>query len=839
MWETLEREILPFVDKPARYIGGEQNSVIKDHRGKTSVCLIYPDVYEIGISNIGLKILYHILNTEKNIVCERAYAPWPDMEEKLREKKLPLYSLETKKPLSGFDILGFTFQYELLYTNFLNILDLSQIPLYAKDRGAVHPFIIGGGPVSGNLEPVAPFLDAICIGDGESRVLCITKAVTASKKKGKSRIDILKDLSLIDGVYVPLLYETKEENGFIIPVGPKVRRFSEPELSDKAFTTAQILPNLQAVQDRAVVEVARGCTRGCRFCQAGMLYRPLRERSVSSILKLTREIINNTGYRELSLISLSISDYSDLNTLIEALDKQLSPHGVSFSLPSLRIDSFNLELAQKVKEIRKSGLTFAVEGGTQILRDAINKNVSEDELIKVIQIAKNLGWRSVKLYFMIGLCSIEKGAEIEGIARLAEKIDSLVKGIKFTISIALFIPKAHTPFQWNAQMRMEDASDDFHNLIRTLRSKRNINIRFHEPDMSHLEGIFSRGDRRLAKAVELAFQKGARFDGWSDHFNYGKWKEAFEEAGINPGFYLQAKDPQKLLPWEHIDSGITKKYLLKEREKSLQNKTTGDCRDACHDFCGSCDFRNIKPRPAKKRAGEKIKLDKGFLNKVLIGNSSRFLCRFLYSKTGLMKYIGPIDLEEIFVRAFIRANIPVVFTKGYNPHIRVEMGWALPIGFSSLYETAEIELAGAVNEVKLLKKLNKELPSGLKFIRFKVLKMPAAKLSKTGKEHSVQFSFNKAGIEDKVSEVLNYLGEFKKITSKKEKVINLKEYLTQFEIKESRAYVTFIQKEGGARIQDFITALTGYDTRRALILDPCVKKRFLMENGKQVLLFDL
>ncbi len=839
MWDIIEKEILPFVDKPARYVGGELNSIVKDNKGKTTIALIYPDIYEIGISNVGLKILYDILNRKNYIACERVYSPWIDMEQFLREKKISLFSLESKTPLARFDILGFTFQYELLYTNFLNILDLSGVPLYSKERNGSHPFVIAGGPVSGNLEPVAHFLDAVCIGDGESRIIEMVEVITRGKEKGRARSAILYDLSMIEGVYVPPLYVEKEENGYIIPVGKSIRRYSEPDLGKIPYVTAQILPHIQAVQDRAVLEVARGCGRGCRFCQAGVYYRPPRERTVKNLMKLSTEIIKKTGYREISLISLSISDYSDLQALIRAMDSQLSSHGVSFSLPSLRIDSFTLELARKVKEIRKSGLTFAVEGGTQAVRDAINKNVTEEELIKVIKIAYELGWKSVKLYFMIGLCSHERGVEISEIENLAMRIDSAVRGIKITLSVALFIPRPHTPFQWYGQMAAGHAREDFHDMIGFFKNKRNINIRYNDPEMSELEGVLCKGDRRLSLVIEKAFRKGARFDGWGDKFDLRLWKSAFEETGIDPLFYLKEKGTDAVLPWDFIIPGVTKRYLIKEKEKAASRIATGNCSPDCTNYCGNCNFKSEKPRFVKKTLGEKYKTDKRFLNRVLIDSKPRFVCRFLYTKTNNMRYLGPIDLEEVFERAFIRANIPIVYTRGFNPHLRVEMGWALPVGLSSNYEIAEIELSEKIRKKRLKTLLNMELPAGLKIIKIDLKALPSPKFTRICREHFVRFSFNSEFSEPVLLAKVKTMGEYMKAGMKGEKSINLNDYFKSIEFSGKRVFFTFIQKEGGARIRDFITYFTGMDARQSMTLEPLVERRFAVVDGIEKEIFYL
>jgi radical SAM family uncharacterized protein/radical SAM-linked protein len=835
--EILEKEILPFVDKPGRYCGGETNSIIKEHTGRTKIALIYPDVYEVGISNIGLKILYDILNREESIVCERAFSPWLDMEKFLREKGLPLFSLETKTPLSGFDILGISFQYELLYTNFLNILDLSGIPFYSKDRTQNHPFIIGGGPVSGNLEPVAPFLDAVCVGDGESRILEMSKIIREAKARGTSRQSVLKQLSEIEGVYVPGLYEEKEEDGYLVPKGKMVKRYIEPDLNAIEFVENQILPNVQAVQDRAVIEAARGCTRGCRFCQAGMTYRPVRERSVNQILSIARSAIEHTGYREFSLISLSVSDYSELTVLIESLDRQFSGHGISFSLPSLRLDSFSLDLAQKVKEIRKSGLTFAVEGGTQAIRDSINKGVEESELLKVIGIAKGLGWKSVKLYFMIGLPFTTIPEEINGIAELIQKMVWLNRGISITVSVALFIPKPHTPFQWEKQGDPEEANLEFKRLIQILKKNRNVNIRFNNPFLSAIEGIFSRGDRRLSRAIEIAFRKGARFDGWNDQMNFGLWKEAFLEAGVSGDFYLRQKPLFAELPWDFVNTGAAKEFFVKELEKASRLELTEDCRDACVNSCGTCDFQEVKPMLAIQR--ESPIIDENFLRYVRLDNAPKFVCRFLYTKQGAQKYTSPTDLEELFSRTLIRADLPIVFTKGFNPHIRVEMNWALPIGFESVYEVAEIELASSVSEAEWLKKMNAELPAGIRVLQASVNAIPCAKLSKKAKEHFVLFEIESPLDEKTILENREKAVSFEKITAKASKIINLKDSIQSLSVTNGRMAVTYFQKEGGARIQDIIAGLLGLDVRQAVVYHPIIKKRYIEQDGTSILLMEV
>ncbi len=441
---------------------------------------------------------------------------------------------------------------------------------------------------------------------------------------------------------------------------------------------------------------------------------------------------------------------------------------------------------------------------------------------------------------MIGLCRIEKGIEIKDIADLALRLDSLFRGggFKITISIALFIPRPHTPFQWNAQMEKEAALEDFHDLIRVLKTRRNITVKFHDPEMSELEGVIARGDRKLSGVIERAFRKGARFDGWSESFKPGIWKEAFAENSIDPGFYMIERNTECNLPWEIIDIGINKRYLLKERERGLQKTMTPGCSADCRNFCGSCDFKRIKPRFAAD-SGTGIKIDKKFLNNIMITNDPAFICRILYSKTGLMKYIGPVDLEEMLERAFIRANIPVVFTRGFNPHVRVEMGWALPVGLESLYEVAEFEVSKKIPAAKLLREINSELPKGIKIIKLKLIKFPYPKFTKLCREHFACFSFDAGIMRDEILSKAGLMGEYVKAGTKGGKAVNLKDYLNELLLSDGRVKITFNQKEGGARIRDYISYLTGYDSRKMAILDPIVESRYITNGEKTINLFDI
>lgn len=837
-FHTIENEILPFVDKPARYIGGEYNSIVKstpNDPSLTRIALIYPDLYEIGMSNIGMRILYHLVNKHPDFACERAFAPWPDMEEMLRRYDLPLYSLETKTSLKEFDVLGFTFQYELVYTNFLNMLNLSGIEFRSEDRTEDDPIIIAGGPATANIEPIADFLDAVCIGDGESRIIAMMETIRKGRAEKLARAFILENLADIQGVYVPSLYRPVLTERFAVPTGRVVERYIEPSLNDIDYPTCQLIPSLKAIQDRAVVEVARGCTRGCRFCQAGMTYRPVRERNINTILDIARQTIQQTGYREFSMISLSISDYSQLPTLIKSLDEQFSEHGVSFSLPSLRLDSFTLDLAKSVRQIRKSGLTFAVEGGTQHIRNAINKGINEDELMEVIGIASSLEWRAVKLYFMIGLPGVrgvpEDEDEVQGIIDLVRRIHIQYKSMSITVSIAVFIPKPWTPYQWVKQLSPDEALKRFYYLKDTFRSNRKISVKYHDPYVSYLEGVFSRGDRRLADVLEIAYKKGARFDGWDEFFDIKMWRECFKEANIDPENYLDAMPDDTTFPWEIIDNKTNRAFLEEERAKTITAEATPDCREKCY-ACDSCDFKTIKPIFAVKP--DEIDIDKNFLNNVKIERSNEVLyMRFLCDKKDAMKYRNQIDTEETLSRGLVRANIPFKYTAGYNKHIRIEMGWALPIGFESECEICQVELNSHISSEDFITAMNQNIPAGTK-IHSAVVYGGGHKLNRSAKSQYVEFSFEQTETQETILARYEANKNYEKITPKKTKIIELPKYIENIKFENNRVRILYFQTDGGARMQDIISAMTGKDVRAAVCLSPMVHRRFVRRDEVDV-----
>lgn len=594
--------ILHQVDKPARYIGMEQNSFNKDlEKMSVKFCFSFPDLYDIGMSHMGLHILYNLINEQEDYVCERVFSPWLDMEELMRKENLPLYSLESKEEVKNFDFLGFTLQYEMSYTNILNILDLSDIPLLSKDRNEEHPIVIAGGPCAYNPEPLADFIDVFVIGEGEEVVLEMLELYKEHKNNSWNKEEYLKDLSKIEGIYVPKFYEVeyKEDNTIkrMYPIvdGPPetIRKRFVRDLDSMYSPEKIIVPYIDTVHNRISMEIFRGCTRGCRFCQAGMVYRPIREKSVENLIQVSEELVKNTGYDSISLSSLSSCDYSQLGVLISSLIDKYEEKRVGVTLPSLRLDSFSIDILKEIEKVRKSGLTFAPEAGSQRLRDVINKGVTEEDLETAVTYAFNEGWSRIKLYFMIGLPT-EKEEDLLGIKELSYLVKDLffkrdrekIKGnFKLTSSASFFVPKPFTPFQWFGQNSIKEFKEKAFMIKDNIKDKK-ITFNYHDAELSYLEAIFARGDRRLSKLLIKAFEKGCKYDGWSEHFKFDLWIEAMEETGTDGDFYaLRQRNFDELLPWDFIDPLISKKYLIKEYQKSLDGEMTNDCRLQCK-ACG-------------------------------------------------------------------------------------------------------------------------------------------------------------------------------------------------------------------------------------------------------------
>ena len=610
---ALSDEILMKVDKAARYIGGEVNSVMKDKNAvDIRFAMCFPDVYEIGMSNLGMMILYNMFNQREDVWCERLFSPWPDLDKVMREQNIPLFALESQEPIRDFDFLGITLGYEMCYTNILQVLDLSGIPLKSADRGEDFPIVIGGGACAYNPEPLAPFFDLFYIGEGETVYDALFDAYKANKKAGGSRRDFLLAAAKIPGIYVPSLYEvTYKEDGTIASFAPTAD--GVPEKVQKQLiidmekeyraVEAPVVPHIKATQDRVTLEIQRGCIRGCRFCQAGMIYRPTRERDVETLKESARIMLKNTGHEEISLSSLSSSDYSQLKELVNFLIEEFHGKAVNISLPSLRIDAFALDVMSKVQDVKKSSLTFAPEAGSQRLRDVINKGLTEEVILHGAGEAFKGGWNQVKLYFMLGLPT-ETEDDMKGIAHLAQKIAETYyevvpkeqrKGkVQINVSTSFFVPKPFTPFQWAPMYTEQDFVEKakvVKNEVRAQLNQRSIRYNWHEPDVTALEGFLARGDRRCADVILKAYEKGALYDAWTENFDYDIWKEAMAECGVDMTFYtLRERSLDEILPWDFIDTGVSRRFLEREWQRAKEGVVTENCRQKCS-ACGAMKFK--------------------------------------------------------------------------------------------------------------------------------------------------------------------------------------------------------------------------------------------------------
>lgn len=608
---ALSDEILMAVEKPSRYIGHEINMVEKDPKSvDIRFAMCFPDVYEIGMSYLGIQILYDMFNRREDTYCERVYSPWPDLDRIMREKDIPLFTLETQSPVKDFDFLGITLQYEMCYSNILQVIELSGFPIYAKERTKEHPIVIGGGPCVYNPEPIADFFDIFYIGEGEVSYDRLFALYKEYKNSDMSREDFLHEASKIKGIYVPSMYEVSyNEDNTVKEIKVKyedvpatVKKVIVTDFNNTSYPMKPVVPFLRATQDRVVLEVMRGCIRGCRFCQAGMIYRPTRQKDVELLKKYANEMLDNTGYEEISLSSLSTSDYLSLKELLDYLMDEMEKKHVNVSLPSLRIDAFSLEVMKKVQDIKKVSLTFAPEAGTQRMRDVINKGITEENILKGSQDAFKGGWNKVKLYFMLGLPT-ETDEDAEGIAYLAEKISELyfetvpkeerVGSLQITASASYFVPKPFTPFQWAPMLprdeyvaRARHVKDTFNQQL----NKKRLKFSYHDQDISVLEGVFARGDRRLSKVIYDAYKAGAIFDAWTEFFSMERYYKAFADNGIDYKFYTEReRDITEVFPWDHIDAGVSKKFLIKEWEAAREGRVTSNCRDKCQG-CGSASF---------------------------------------------------------------------------------------------------------------------------------------------------------------------------------------------------------------------------------------------------------
>ena len=697
------KEFLSLISKPVRYLGQEIHSIRKDPaQVRLKFCLAFPDVYEVGMSHLGIQILYHILNARGEISCERVFAPWVDMEKVLREKGIPLSSLESSVPLNQFDILGFSLQYELCFTNVLNMLELSNIPFFSRERDECFPLIIAGGPTAFNPAPVADFFDAIVIGDGEEVVLEICDLVLQWKEAKGKKDDLLKSLSCLEGVYVPSLFTETQ----------KVRRRLVSDINRAPFPTCPIIPYMKVVHDRLNVEIARGCKRGCRFCEAGFIYRPYRERSPRVIEEILNDSLKQTGYEEVSLLSLSAGDYSSIGPLLSVLMSRFESKRVAVSFPSLRIESIMGHLAEEVKRVRKTGFTIAPEAGTDRLRRVINKEMDEQVLFQGLTEIFSKGWKNIKLYFMMGLPT-EREEDLRAMISLSRRISSLGEKQKLypniNVSVSTFVPKPHTPFQWESQISLEEMKDKFRFLKDGLKRGR-LRFKWQDPHLSSLEGIFSMGDRTLSHVLVEAYRLGCRFDGWSDQFHYPLWQEAFERVGLKMDFPLRKKSIDDVLPWSFIETGIASTFLWEESQRGMKEEFSPPCQEKDCKRCGICNGETVRVR--ENSPNEMVPLERRERGRVRKEGLKKKV-RLKFTKTGEIRFISHLELAHVFYRASKRAGLPLCYSEGFHPMPRIIFATALPVGVESLLEIVDLELEGSVSPGEIMERLNQTLPQGI------------------------------------------------------------------------------------------------------------------------------
>lgn len=717
-------EILKDVEKPGRYLGGEWNQIKKDPSSvQTKVALVFPDLYEVGMSYLGQKILYSLLNDNPKILAERVFAPWIDFEQKLRSEKIPLYSLENKIPLDEFDILGFSLLYELNYSNILTILDLARIPVFSSDRSLDHPLVMAGGPAVFNPEPVADVFDLFLIGDGEEAFLEILEKFGSLRKDSKDKSDLLKEMAKTSGVYVPSLYNTYlPDSAHLLAVKPEqdaplniLKRVLYP-FHEAHFPEKIVVPDVKVIFDRVSVEVARGCSQRCRFCQASSVYFPPRVKSPSYVLNTILNSLKLTGYDDTSLASLSISDYPYLGPIVDALMEKLAEKKISLSLPSLRPKGLSSNIVESIIKVRKTGFTLVPEAGTDRLRRVINKKMEDDDIREASQNAFSQGWRLLKMYFMVGLPT-EKDEDLEGIVNLIQEVVRIGQKIlksapQINLSVSSFIPKPHTPFQW---LRMEDESnlrEKYRFLESKLRRYPSVKLKGHPLKNAILEAVFSRGDRKLNRVLHQSWRGGARFDSWNDLFRFQTWEKGFEQEHLDYHLYLSSINTDTRLPWDHVDTGVKKSFLLEELNKARKEEYTPSCLD---DSCGTCQGC-VFPHLLERTFTEEVKIEPS--QEIPFGKELEEVVRYrvFYSKRQSARFISHIDVSNTIQRAFRRAGIRVVHTKGFHPKMSISYLPALPLGMEGRAECFEFKSRFLFKEDEFISLMNSCLPSGIRIL---------------------------------------------------------------------------------------------------------------------------